>query len=495
MTDASKRLGLGLFLVFLLPYGWFFQGGGWNQNSRFDVVRALVERGTLEIGPWAANTGDVARVGDAVLSNKPPGLSILAAPVYAGALLVERALGLDPAARYVQTANAHLVTWAVSGVPAAALVALVFVALQGVTGRPRQAVLMAAAFGTGSLVLPYSGVMTNHVLVALGLFVAWWALERERASAGWLLAGGAGLGAAVFVEYLVAPLLALYAVLWWHRRGEGQAGRLFWVGPAVGLVALLALNATLYGGPFRVSYETQNPVFRDPDLLLGVFHLPDPRRLFWLTVHPYRGLFWCCPLFLLALPGPWRELGRRRLAFCLALVGYFLLFSLSFVGWTGGWGIGSRYLLPALPFLFLLAAEPWRRFPFTRGVLVTLSIVFMGAATSTLVMVPGPSEGPPPPGRDPVMETLVLASRGQVSYNRQAVFERFPGPSPDPAVDDRWDSYNVGELLGLRGLWSVLPVVLVVAGGVATLAMRAEERSEGGVQSASVAEGAGGRFS
>ena len=473
------RIALGLIFVFLITYGWFFQGGGWNQNSRFDVVRALVEQHTLAITAFAANTGDVSHQGAEVYSSKPPGPSVLAAPLYAAARTVERASGIEPASPYAQTGNAHLVTWAVAGVPAALLVALLFLYLAEVTGDERQALSMAAAFGAGSLALPYSGVLMNHLLVAFGLFAAWLALEAGRPTRSGLIGGGAALGVALFSEYLTLPLIALYALVWWHRRPElGRDAALFWVGPALGVAALLGLQLVMFGSPFTLTYDNQNPAFVDQGLAFGMVGVPDPRRIWWLTLQPYRGLFWSSPMLALAVLGPGRIHGRRRAAFCLAMVGYFLLFNLAFKNWPGGWGFGPRYLIPALPFLFVLTADAWKRFALARSVAVALSVVFMLAAATTLVMVPGPDGGgPPPPGRDPVLETLELAAGGAVSVNPQAIFENLPGPSRDPAVDDRWDSYNVGELLGLEGIWSVLPVVLLMAGGVLALGRAAKRTS------------------
>jgi hypothetical protein len=41
----SRHLILGL--VMLASYAYFYEGGGWNQNSRFDLVRAIIQRSTL----------------------------------------------------------------------------------------------------------------------------------------------------------------------------------------------------------------------------------------------------------------------------------------------------------------------------------------------------------------------------------------------------------------------------------------------------------------
>src|ERR1700678_86968 len=38
-----------LFSVALIAFGWFNQGGGWNQNARFAEVRAIVDGGELSI--------------------------------------------------------------------------------------------------------------------------------------------------------------------------------------------------------------------------------------------------------------------------------------------------------------------------------------------------------------------------------------------------------------------------------------------------------------
>ena len=40
---------LAAALCFL--YAYFFQGGGWNQNSHFDTVRSIVERHAFDITP------------------------------------------------------------------------------------------------------------------------------------------------------------------------------------------------------------------------------------------------------------------------------------------------------------------------------------------------------------------------------------------------------------------------------------------------------------
>src|SRR5699024_1402910 len=104
--------------------------------------------------------------------------------------------------------------------------------------------------------------------------------------------------------------------------------------------------------------------FYEAHLFLGYFDIPDVRRLYWITVHPYRGLLYCCPLFalsLLALLKPDRAWLRKNVVPAL-IVAFFILFYTSFNGWAGGFSVGPRYAIPALPFLFLFAVPAIQRY-------------------------------------------------------------------------------------------------------------------------------------
>src|SRR5277367_4475035 len=44
-----RRFEWLLFFACFVTFAWFHQGGGWNQNSRFAEVRAIVEEGRFAI--------------------------------------------------------------------------------------------------------------------------------------------------------------------------------------------------------------------------------------------------------------------------------------------------------------------------------------------------------------------------------------------------------------------------------------------------------------
>src|SRR5205085_11659844 len=79
----ARRPTAAIFALLFGVYAYFYQAGGWNQNSRFDLVRAVAEHGTLAIDRYAANTGDDSRFGGHYYCDKAPGASALCLPTYA----------------------------------------------------------------------------------------------------------------------------------------------------------------------------------------------------------------------------------------------------------------------------------------------------------------------------------------------------------------------------------------------------------------------------
>src|ERR1700722_15420978 len=76
----TRRQVWALGMALLLAYAYFYQAGGWNQNSRFDLIRALAEHGTVRIDAYAQNTGDKATFEGHTYSDKAPGQALTAVP-------------------------------------------------------------------------------------------------------------------------------------------------------------------------------------------------------------------------------------------------------------------------------------------------------------------------------------------------------------------------------------------------------------------------------
>src|SRR6516162_1878631 len=122
MTSPSvthKKLACLLGVVSFLSFIYFYEGGGWNQNSRFDLLRAIVERHTLAIDAYHENTGDKAHFQGHYYSDKAPGQVFLAVPFAMAARRAMRAAGVDPDSPRGEYALSYIVTACAVALPTA----------------------------------------------------------------------------------------------------------------------------------------------------------------------------------------------------------------------------------------------------------------------------------------------------------------------------------------------------------------------------------------
>jgi hypothetical protein len=469
-SRASARSAIALFLVLLACYAYFPpRWSEWNQNSRFDLVMAIVDDHSVQIDRYVANTGDYAYIDGHYYSDKAPGTALLGVPVYAafravappallarlssaagegsalGATLRPDGTGLSADKLYFYVALTAT-TFVTMALPSAALGVLVFqVALR--LGLPRRPALATAAlFGLATSAFPYANLFVGHQLSAALLFAAFaLLLARRRGSLGRgsLPVVGLLVGYAVITEYptaMIGGLLGLYALATGQRRPAELARDLaaLAVGALPSLVALALYDLAAFGTALPVGYM-HSALWTDVHQQ-GFVSLTGPRLdAFWgITFGLHRGIFVLSPFLLLALPGYvalWRRPDLRAELAVLALApASFLLFNGSSAMWSGGFSVGPRYLVPCLPFLALAAgfglASAWAR-PVLRPVVVL-------AATWSLVAVWAETIG------------------GQ----------SFPDYTPNPLLEYSLPrlaggdlARNLGMLVGLTGWASLLPLL------------------------------------
>jgi hypothetical protein len=301
----QRRVELFLFLVAFLAFGWFNQGGGWNQNARFAEVRAIVDGGELPIDNyfsyerkggkalrrypvvngdvtigkktyrlcWVGTNGDLksangveapakmeavpiddlACSGDVSFArghfhpNKPPGLSFVAVPAYFVISHLERLMHRNPDTWWLMNVNAWLTSVFSVGIISAIGVVLAFrLALAFSGGMLWPAFWTAITFGFGTLFFPFATLLFDHDVTAVFLVGAFYCIFLR--SGGWLvfLAGLlAGMAAITnYVAAIPAGMLGLYLIATWWREGRlgGVAREGAWY--ALGLLGpLLAICA------------------------------------------------------------------------------------------------------------------------------------------------------------------------------------------------------------------------------------------------------------
>lgn len=359
-----KRIEILLFVFAWTTYGYFCQGGGWNQNGRFALTRAIVEERkpwiddyvvyaaagtkgspTLRRVPvrnggftdegrsfalgwddgsgaatalapdapaeakvvhagWAAVTGDLAYARGHVHPNKAPGGSFAAAPGYALLWGMERLAGIDIEAARVLSLNAWL-TGALSVGLIAAMGVVVFyrLALRLSAGATGPALFATLAFAFGSFYFPYATMLYEHDVAAV-LLLAALSLALEAAPIRRLAAAGACAGAAVVASYLSivgAAILGGY-VVWRARRFA--AALAFALGMIPPLALLAAYNLVGFGTILTTNYAFENPLFKRSGAgWLGVLTTPDFKVLLALLASPLRGLFFGAPVLVIGAIG------------------------------------------------------------------------------------------------------------------------------------------------------------------------------------------------
>jgi hypothetical protein len=482
----DKRLSWSIFALLFFSYAYFNQAGGWNENTRFDLVRAIVDDHTLSIDRYHENTGDKARVGDHYYSDKAPGLSFAAVPVYAAFRMFRGLFATEHA--FVVIAS-YVVTALTIGVAGAALGMLIYRAGRRLGATPEGAALAALGYGLGTTAFPLSTMFFGHQLAALALFLAFYvALCRDESSGKWTSALVVLIAAtAVLVEFPTAP--AAFLVVLYDTRG--RLSRRSWVALAAAIVPVSVLGLYLahaFGSPGRVGYDAlSDPASRAEMHSHGIFGVTYPKVgvLVELLLGRYRGLLPYSPVLFLAIPGflgaflsPIDEAGatdddpnsrtstalddhsRHAIVLAGGVVAYFLLFISSYEWWQGGSSFGSRHLAPMLPFLMLPVALAATRRP---GVALALVLPAIAVMTIVTAVQPKPSDSI----MDPFWSRLVPAFfHGHLSANNVCPFSGtiLKSTPHTPIIHTaQYDAFNLGMLLGGRGLKSLVPLVAIWA--------------------------------
>jgi hypothetical protein len=376
----SRRNGpaIGVFLILLGSYAFFWHSRDWNTASRLMLTYAMVDRGTVSITGLDQQTGDKAKYRGQFYSDKLPGYPFLAALPYACA---RWAFGMPPHPLGVPGmkywAPDYWITLTTSGLLTACTGALLVLMARDMGCRPWGAMLVGLAYGLSTPAYVYATLAYGHQSSAFALLASFRLIEKK--VSGWerlrlTTAGFLTAGASV-IELQMGPvsaILALYLLVEvMSGRHTGLGLGCFAMGALIPTLALLGYNQAAFDSPLRMGYfyHVNFNHVHTPNNPLGLTP-PDWSRFGPLLWGRYRGLFSYAPILILSLPG-WIVLVSRR-SWSLAIVSFLscaavLLVNLSYPEWTGGWSTGPRLLVPLIPFAMIPVAGllgmggRWRR--------------------------------------------------------------------------------------------------------------------------------------
>ncbi len=470
-SSFHRKTAILLGLVAFLSFSYFYEGGGWNQNSRFDLLRAIVERHTLQIDAYHENTQDYAHLNGHYYSDKAPGLVFLAVPFALAARPMLRKVGIDPESPRGEFALSYVASVGAVALPTAlAAVCLFFLGLR-FAGGSGGAAFAALVMSLGTPLWAYAGLFWAHALVGACLVFAFSAAFQLRESlsprADFLCALVVGLAAgwATVTEYPAAPASAMLAFLAlsqaWSRGSRARWRVLGGVGlgAAICLGVLMAYLHAAFGA-FRPSYSYYDPnsfSFMQQQGYLGLTY-PHPDRLLKILFGCSRGLLFASPVLVAAPWGLWLlwkgKTHRAAALVAAGVAGYYALFNASFYWWKAGLAFGPRYAGACIPFVCVglavvwgRASAGWRRVLLGLGACSIFLALMVVSTTSQLAMQDS----------CPIVHSTVPAFwSGQMAMNRESMLTAAES-------NGSYGAFNLGQVVGLRGLASLFPLLLIWA--------------------------------
>jgi hypothetical protein len=352
MSDRSTGIVLGV--AFGLVYLWVGPGQH-DVDSHYPIAQAFLA-GRLHLDgayPWLEL---VPRPDGGWYSPFPPLLSLLLVPFAAAGVAVDSGL--------------------LAAVFGGLSVTLMWALLGRLVDDVRIRLALTIAWAIGSEVLWIAGTGGQHLapqITAAALLISVLILGLDRR---WPVLAGLLLGAAVAARLPVG--LALPLVLWLYRPVGGRSGR-GWVGVLVGLAVPMALlawyNVARFDSPFEFGYGLIRNIAGEsvleepwyPHGIISIAYLPEG-----LYTMLFRG-----PVFhfeppwvmddmggtsvLLTMPILWWIFeARGRLALVTAASAILVLIPDLLHGNPGFAQVGYRFILDALPLLWLLLALAFR---------------------------------------------------------------------------------------------------------------------------------------
>ncbi len=433
--------------LYIFPY--FPKLNSANELPRVYLVKAMVHDQTFAIDHGVARWGttlDVSESGGHSYSNKAPGSSMLAIPVYAAISFVFGEPSLETSVWICRV---------VTGViPTLLFLMLLYNFLARFAPDPAVRRLVVIAYALGSMAMTYSVLYFSHQLSAICVATSWIltvdVVDGRRGLRAMALAGVlAGLAPLVDYQAVFAVVpVAVYVVV--RLRGDllrlARIAACATAGAAVPLAILLLYHQACFGSPWRTGY--------DASTTFAVYHQHGFLGLTGIHWEAFRGslfsfddgLVTLSPWLLLAIYGGVEMIrrphqpGNRGIALtCVAVAIIYILFISSLNFWRGGGAVGPRYITALLPFLLPLVAahvQVLLRRPLMLGAIagsIFVGVVIYTASSATFPYWP---ESLKNPLRDVTFQLLV----------------------DDLVVP------NLGDVVGLHGVLGLLPYLALVSG-------------------------------
>ncbi len=463
-----------LFILCLFAFGYFFHGGGANQNATYDQIRSIVEYGDLSINRFASNTHDVSVHNGFIFPNKAPGLTFLSVPPGFVLFQLKKVFLLFMVEDTYFLIVCHLISWLTVGFISAILCVVLFRFIYDLTQSTITAFLGTMGYAFGTTAFAYSTILYAHQIAAAFSFIAFYLVfiskNKEKGYFSSLFISGFLAGYSVITEYpciFVWFILFLYVFFLFSHNKKYVC--FYLAGSLIPAIILLSYNYLCYGNPIHLTYFSF--FVRNAEIQTGfketvkTISFPDITLFYKITFDPCRGIFFYCPFLLTFFPGIYLFLKKKGISkeflVLIVITIFYFVFNASYRYWYGGWSLGPRHLVATIPFMVLLSSFFIKQYP---------KISICGVLVSFFFMVMAVSVTPETPYgyKNPLMEFYFKNFfDSNLSLNKMPIFT-------NNVLGDKFNSFSLGTVLHLPEVLSLIPFYLIVIVGTVSFLSKAK---------------------
>lgn len=393
-----------------------------NEISRFGLTWSLVDRHSLNIDTVEAFTIDKAFYKGHYYTDKAPGLSFAAVPIYAlyeflfepsvmgyfrsklPADDIEGKIAIERLSHQFKLWATRVLTVSVISAVFAVFFINVLSKKAGIMGT-----MLGFAYGLGTMAYCYSTVFYAHQVVGAMLFTSFIMIDARYGKNSFVsdFIPGLLIGCSFLFEFpslLIGGIICLhYICILFRESAENRNQRsgkyfsrfiIFLSGAILPVVILPIYNYMCFENPLNIGYGmlVENSKFKE-EMGKGFFgiNLPSPTAMWGMTFGLKRGMFIMSPFLVFLIPAViieiwrWSRDGLEKINFgylaSMLAVSVYFLFNSGYHFWDGGAAIGPRHFIPALPFVVYLCTALGRRWAVPLGITVAVSILFGAVAT------------------------------------------------------------------------------------------------------------------
>jgi len=398
MINISQDIKI--FLTFFLIFSFFTQWVSWNEFSRFALTRAISEENVLNIDSFYNQTGDRSYYEGHYYTDKAPGMSFTALPIYTLWKLVYH-LGLPQLASQVNLdgigltyyvkevaftyyqnpsnfllGSMFLVTVFTSSLFSALTVLLLYKVSKYFTDNEKERLLIVLIYGLGTLAFSHALVFTSHSAETFFGFLSFYLLlkfKQNKLRRGSLFLAGIFLGFGLVVGY--SSLLIGAVCLLYLFSINKKAIVIFLTGFALAILPLIIYSYSIFGTPFdftgRLKYLDTIPIpanlekfyiGQDSGVSSGLLNFLRLTPLLipilsQMLIFPSKGLFFYHPILIFSFIGlvyAYKKYKIESMLIVFLFTLFLVIIPFQFLIWWGAFsGVGLRYMLPVVPFLMI----------------------------------------------------------------------------------------------------------------------------------------------